>query len=124
MRRDVVKPGHQPPSPKRLINGLMVAALVAVLILIGIEAFATFGHPRRPTQPTGSAEQDDTPVKLNAPEPPGPAPEGMVWVPGGEFWMGTDDGPPDQQPRHRVYVDGFWMDRTEVTNAAFAKFVT
>src|SRR5688500_9707602 len=49
------------------------------------------------------------------PTPPGPSPEGMVWIPGGEFWMGADEFP-DAQPWHRVYVDAFWMDRTEVTN--------
>jgi formylglycine-generating enzyme required for sulfatase activity len=54
--------------------------------------------------------------------PPGPAPEGMVWIPGGEFSMGADEFP-DAQPWHRVRVDGFWMDRTEVTNEQFAKFV-
>jgi formylglycine-generating enzyme required for sulfatase activity len=53
--------------------------------------------------------------------PPGPAPEGMVWIPGGEFSMGADEFP-DAQPWHRVYVDGFWMDKTEVTNEQFAKF--
>jgi formylglycine-generating enzyme len=51
-----------------------------------------------------------------------PVPEGMVWIPGGEFWMGSDDFP-DAQPWHRVYVDGFWMDKTEVTNEQFEKFV-
>lgn len=69
----------------------------------------------------------------NGPSAPGPAPDGMVWVPGGEFSMGCDDpresvcgGPdpmPDARPIHRVYVDGFWMDKTEVTNAKFARFV-
>ncbi len=54
---------------------------------------------------------------------PGPPPEGMVWIPGGEFWMGSDDGYQDTQPVHRVQVDGFWMDQTEVTNAQFARFV-
>jgi formylglycine-generating enzyme required for sulfatase activity len=49
-------------------------------------------------------------------------PEGMVWIPGGEFTMGSEHFP-DSQPLHRVKVDGFWMDRTEVTNAQFAKFV-
>jgi sulfatase modifying factor 1 len=49
-------------------------------------------------------------------------PEGMVWIPPGEFWMGSDEFP-DARPVHRVYVDGFWMDRTEVTNEQFAKFV-
>ncbi|MHB1559900.1 MAG: formylglycine-generating enzyme family protein [Isosphaeraceae bacterium] len=54
-----------------------------------------------------------------------PAPEGMVWIPGGEFVMGTDDASawPEEKPAHRVRVDGFWLDRTEVTNAAFRRFV-
>src|SRR6201989_2117666 len=53
------------------------------------------------------------------------APPGMVWVPGGEFTMGTDSdlGWPDEKPAHRVRVDGFWMDQTEVTNAQFRAFV-
>src|SRR3954452_22993010 len=54
---------------------------------------------------------------------PNPAPDGMVWVPAGEFWMGSDNGPADERPRHRVRLDGFWMDRTEATNAQFAAFV-
>jgi formylglycine-generating enzyme required for sulfatase activity len=54
--------------------------------------------------------------------PPGPAPEGMVWIPAGEFWMGDEEFP-DARPVHRVYVDGLWMDRTEVTNEQFARFV-
>ena len=61
------------------------------------------------------------------------APDGMVWIPGGEFLMGGDPaseglcGLPglvrDATPVHRVYVDGFWMDKTEVTNEEFEKFV-
>ena len=46
----------------------------------------------------------------------------MAWVPGGSFWMG-DNQFPDARPEHLVYVDGFWMDKHEVTNAEFAKFV-
>jgi formylglycine-generating enzyme len=51
--------------------------------------------------------------------------ESMVWVAGGTFLMGADDkqARPDEQPRHQVTVDGFWMDATEVTNAEFARFV-
>ncbi len=48
----------------------------------------------------------------------------MVWIPGGEFSMGCDGcGMPDALPVHRVYVSGFWMDRTPVTNAEFERFV-
>jgi formylglycine-generating enzyme required for sulfatase activity len=55
---------------------------------------------------------------------PGTAPEGMVWIPDGQFAMGAENlGMPDALPVHAVRVRGFWMDRTEVTNAQFAKFV-
>ncbi len=57
-------------------------------------------------------------------KPPGPAPDGMVWIPGGTFWMGGNDPTTtDADPRHQVRVTGFWMDRTEVTNRDFAVFV-
>lgn len=49
-------------------------------------------------------------------------PVGMVWIPGGEFFMGSSYFP-DARPVHRVRVDGFWMDQTEVTNSQFARFV-
>lgn len=51
--------------------------------------------------------------------------EGMVWIEGGTFMMGADNDQarPDEYPKHKVSVDGFWMDATEVTNAAFARFV-
>ena len=69
----------------------------------------------------------------NAQPAPGSTPDGMVWIPGGEFSMGAQDLPgrddvgmqatTDSRPVHRVYVDGFWMDRTDVTNDEFARFV-
>ncbi|MFY9608223.1 MAG: formylglycine-generating enzyme family protein [Blastocatellia bacterium] len=63
-------------------------------------------------------------VSVNPATPPGPAPLGMVWIPGGTFWMGCDDCEmPDTQPVHLVAVDGVWMDTTPVTNAQFAQFV-
>lgn len=50
-------------------------------------------------------------------------PSGMVWIPPGSFQMGSASGPSDCQPVHKVTLDGFWMDETEVTNAEFQKFV-
>lgn len=51
---------------------------------------------------------------------------GMVRIEGGTFLMGADSeqGSPDEYPKHSVTVNGFWMDATEVTNAQFAAFVT
>ncbi|RLP22459.1 formylglycine-generating enzyme family protein [Mesorhizobium sp. YM1C-6-2] len=47
----------------------------------------------------------------------------MVWIPGGQFLMGSDHHYPEEAPAHRVRVDGFWIDRFAVTNREFEKFV-
>ena len=51
--------------------------------------------------------------------------EGMVWVPSGNFVRGTEgqQSRSDEGPEHEVFVSGFWMDQTEVTNDEFAAFV-
>jgi len=52
----------------------------------------------------------------------------LVCVPSGDFWMGAAEtdkqAQPDEKPRHQVFLGAFWIDRTEVTNAMFAKCVT
>lgn len=58
------------------------------------------------------------------PEAPGPPPnDGMVWIQGGEFQMGSEDFYPEERPLRRVTVDGFWIDRYQVTNVQYAQFV-
>lgn len=47
----------------------------------------------------------------------------MMFVPGGTFRMGSDAHYPEEAPAHRVRVDGFWIDRTPVTNRQFKEFV-
>jgi len=56
---------------------------------------------------------------------PANGPPGMVWIEGGEFVMGSNHAQawPDEKPPHRVRVDPFWIDETEVTNAQFRAFV-
>jgi formylglycine-generating enzyme len=51
------------------------------------------------------------------------APQGMVWIEGGTFCMGSDRHYPEEAPAHCVRVDGFWIDRTPVTNRQFREFV-
>ena len=50
-------------------------------------------------------------------------PEGMAWVPGGTFAMGSDDFYAEERPVHRVTVDGLWMDEQPVTAAEFRRFI-
>ena len=47
----------------------------------------------------------------------------LLYVPAGDFTMGSDDGDLDERPVHTVYLDTFWIDKTEVTNAMYAKCV-
>lgn len=47
----------------------------------------------------------------------------LVYVPAGEFTMGSNFGEDNQKPEHQVVLDAFWADQTEVTNAMYAKCV-
>ena len=51
------------------------------------------------------------------------ADDGMIWLPGGRFRMGSDVHYAEEAPAHEVEVSGFWIDRTPVTNRQFAAFV-
>ncbi len=93
--------------------------LIALLALLGLGTWAW-----RAAQPPQSLTRTAAPVPvctLPAPEP-GARHPGMVWVPAGQFDMG-DTQYPEEGPIRPTRVDGFWMDRTEVTNDEFAAFV-
>ncbi len=132
--------------PKRFRRNLIGAAIVCIAIAGSLYAI----NRSRPQVTTVSAVSDSTscdtsahsnhaqasvnevdatvsraePPLINSTGAPAPAPEGMVWIPGGEFSMGAEDPESrDARPFHRVAVDGFWMDQTEVTNEDFARFV-
>src|SRR5580700_7543084 len=121
-------------------NRLKIMAFLAVLAAgFGIWKYAS-QHAVQANRLVNTANAEAPPATNNfAPTvenknpPAGSAPPGMAWIPGGEFSMGAQDPPAkdavgmqatvDSRPIHRVYVDGFWMDKTDVTNAEFAKFV-
>ncbi len=111
------------------------AAILVLFLVGGLTTFAMIGQgPKRPpketlpepatevkTAPVPSSPESIPPLRIAA---PGPAPEGMVWIPGGAFLMGSDDATtPDAMPIHKVTLDGFWIDKTEVTNRQFEQFV-
>jgi formylglycine-generating enzyme required for sulfatase activity len=120
-----------------------VRTSIAVVLVAGalIVGFVAMRSKRSATETVPAADAFAPSSNLflataeNPDRPSDAAPQGMVWIPGGEFSMGAQD-PPDMQdpigmqattdsrPVHRVFVGGFWMDPTEVTNEAFAAFVT
>lgn len=54
---------------------------------------------------------------------PASPPVGMVLIPAGEFEMGSNDDDDDEKPRHSVYLDAFYIDRHEVMNAEYKRFI-
>ena len=77
---------------------------------------------------------DDDDIDTVTPPPAGEQPpamdppaalEGMVLIPAGEFQMGSNapEAENDEQPVHTVYVDAFYMDKYEVTNAQYKQFI-
>jgi formylglycine-generating enzyme required for sulfatase activity len=128
-----VKPG----PPRRETNRIWI--WVALVAVAGATVVALTRHRSKPAADAGSmtmpAVSAFVTTVANGGSAPGEAPAGMVWIPGGEFSMGAADpqgadqnqvgmqATGDSRPIHRVYVDGFWMDATEVTNKEFAAFV-
>jgi len=104
---------------------------------LAVVSWSPLSIPRSVEASEGAGEASTpgafAPTIANKNAAPSPAPTGMVWIPGGEFSMGAMDPPAaseagmhgavDARPVHRVYVDAFWMDKTDVTNEEFARFV-
>jgi formylglycine-generating enzyme len=120
------------PRFPRLGGSLFLACVAAVVLPTSIALFN--GRRTQPRAIDLSATQHlahDGPAGagfgapvVNHPRLSDDATAGMVWVPGGTFWMGGNDRDSrDAGPAHRVTVGGFWMDHTEVTNRQFASFV-
>lgn len=97
-----------------------------LLIAAGLAAFViVFAATKAVNSPRAPRVADDAVVKAMPAQPRANAVPGMVWIPGGEFTMGTDAdmGWPEEKPAHRVNVDGFLIDETEVANSQFDAFV-
>lgn len=116
-----------PAQQKR--SGLVASVVVAVVILVagGFAAWwFLFARSKPVPRPAPPVVVEQPPVTEPAP-PPKPAapvvPEGMVAVATGAYTIGRDDADSLLKPRHKVDLPAFFIDRTEVTNAAYKKFV-
>jgi formylglycine-generating enzyme required for sulfatase activity len=133
---------------------ILITALAGALVLMGVAAlWGNFGDSKDAPTPTATVPIPTftpaviSPVEPERTSPPqwtetvqSPAPsltpgigstlvsdrDGMtlVYVPAGEFIMGNDNGALDERPAHRVYLDAFWIDESEVTNHMYSLCVT
>jgi sulfatase modifying factor 1 len=143
-QRKAVRPAKSRPVERRspaklaIILGLVLVAFLACFVVFHRAASVQ-------TSEMGQAAGRDAngaprvqlvsfgPTVPNKGTPHSNPPNGMVWIPGGEFSMGAQDAADmndvgmkatvDSRPIHRVYVDALFMDKTDVTNSEFERFV-
>jgi sulfatase modifying factor 1 len=87
---------------------------------------ATLNAPGAPAHALTSPGKDSRPLPGAAVfglAPDAPGREAMVWIPGGDFTMGSNKFYREERPARRGSVGGFWIDPRPVTNADFHAFV-
>jgi serine/threonine-protein kinase len=129
----VVEKEKEEKKPRRLWIGLMIAALV----IIGGIAVGFFWHEIKELAGLNISTATTIPTVLFTPTPiPTQEPEPvlgigstlvrykdgmeMAYIPAGNFEMGSESGEEDERPVHTVYLDAYWIDKYEVTNAQYA----
>ncbi len=131
------------PTRKQIEQRTIFALLAVVILLIGISAGLFIANQRaqqvaNPVAVTATFQSGviaaitqlaPTPTQTPTPAPtPSPTPVPlvndtgslMIYLPGGPFIMGDDEGESDERPAHRVNLDPFYMDETEVSNREYA----
>jgi serine/threonine protein kinase len=100
--------------PKKSSALPIVLIILAVLVIGGGVAGYLILRPKTviPSGPAKPTNPDDVPIKAE-----------LIEIPAGKFQMGRNDGPSPEAPAHAATVTAFAMDKTEVTNAAYAQFV-
>ena len=119
------------PRKKRKLSPAWIITPLGLAVVI---AFGVWGIP-----PLAARLATDTATPTRTPPPTAMFPHAprigstwtrpadgmlMIYVPEGNFNMGSNNGFSDEQPVHTVYLDAFWIDQTEVTNAMYASCVS
>ena len=99
------------------IGSITVIIMAIALVILEIKPWRLIGKMDAQTLIIGSTKASETDDMI------------LVYVPAGNFIMGSDKSQDalatdNELPQHTVYLDAFWIDSTEITNAKFAKFVT
>ena len=108
--------------------GYKRAGLRIALLLLGLLSIYVAGRIIRAqlSRPGFSDDELELIRQLAASEDPGLAEaldRSMVYIPAGEFLMGSDDARANERPQRLVYLDAYEIDRYEVTHAQYQRFV-
>ncbi len=130
---------EEPKNPHAVPTRYFFLALAVVLVGVSLGAWLALYRAKTDgvagQRPPGAMDHiplgnaGDVPAAANSTPAPAVSPgadgnwtNGMVWIPGGTFKMGSADGQADEKPVHEVSVDGFWMDKYELSNEQFETF--
>jgi len=117
-----VSPVPAEPKPRNslvryVVIGIVSIFLLAIVVIVG----ATFLKNSKTT--TNEVTQSTVSATTPAAGPTTQAQAGMVYIPGGQFTMGRDDGDEFERPAHQVTVKPYFIDIDEVTNQQYEQFV-
>jgi len=115
---------ESPPETPYLLIALLIAAALIVIILF-LLVVGWVGSQATASNTSSAPANLATPIKENvnrAKADPSP-PSGMVYVRGGNFMMGTNNGDAYEEPAHPVTVKPFFIDVYEVSCAEYERFV-
>ncbi|MFK7962585.1 MAG: formylglycine-generating enzyme family protein [Burkholderiaceae bacterium] len=105
---------HQPRLSPRTIGA--VASIAGLGLLLFSASLAARTPPDFSDLPSRAPDHTKTPASWQAQQ-------SMIHIPAGAYLIGSDDEVADQAPAHKVELKSFRIDRTEVTNLAFAEFL-
>jgi serine/threonine-protein kinase len=124
---------------KPISNRLMIGVVAAVVLVIAVIGFSALSKTRSNTPPVDNPATAGAAVENSVTKAPVESPTSselgigstmtgkddmiLMYVPAGEFTMGSDNGEEDEKSVHTVYLDAFWIDQTEVTNKMYAACV-
>lgn len=118
---------HEEQRKRTTRAAVQTMGILAIILLLMIAAYLGWQSQRSP-----STEVADNPPDTGQPavsqsvaqkQAVPSSPDGMVYIPGGQFLMGRDDGDEYERPSFSVSVKPFFIDRTEVTNEDYQIFV-
>ena len=121
------------PAPRKVISWKLLAGITGVLALILLSVWGSSSLwntlASSPSDPVKTEELQLAATDASSPEfsigstMVGSDDTVLLYVPAGEFIMGSENGDNDEKPVHAVYLDAFWIDQAEVSNSNYKKCI-
>ena len=120
-------PPVEPTAEPKKRSGAAIASVAVGLIVLAVAVYVVWSYVAKkgpPQRPPVVAQSKPVETPALPPVQPAPTvPAGMTLVKAGSYTIGRDDSDPLEGPVHPIALPAFYIDRTEVTNAQYAKFV-